>query len=178
MEYTYEQWTTARQWAREAGYTKEAPPESVLDMIFSLPEPNPLLADIPEEERDKHIGCAIDASGKRGWLTSVGKNESYILVPHETGAREMYTYNKLITLLRDEPRMAIPGVTPKPEPRMLTTLDDFEIAPSGTVIHSAINILQKAGNMWWVCGSSNPRTNREAHELCDPATVICWGGPE
>lgn len=149
MDYTREQWIIAQQWAKNVSPSNSmTTTAAIAQVVLSSPEPTLVLADVPEDKRNQHVGCAVTVNGKRGWLSWLGAVTSSVLFPCSTGVNrsdgvdQQQQLNTDIILLLDEPRMVIPGVTPEVGQRVLSTLEDFKSAPEGAVVLTATGTLK------------------------------------
>lgn len=175
MDYTYSQWKRAQEWVQDKPSSVDTPAGAAAEIIRALPEPNLTLSEVHVGERYKYRGYRVDVNGERGWLYQTGELESSVLFPYSEDGGNRRFFNTDITLHPDEPRMTMPGFTPEPVTQALTTLEDFQNAPNGTIAEDSANVMKKSGNRWWVCGSMGWMSSVDAHDQYPHMVVVKWG---
>ncbi|WP_288833722.1 hypothetical protein [uncultured Corynebacterium sp.] len=185
--YTRDDYQKAMAWLTEMKSSDKswsAGEAAVYRILRSLPEPTEItFADLAEEEWPDYWGCAVEHKkhGRKGW--ALGRDlDGYITVLVEgEGLPTTLWFPESTTIFPDEPRLHIPGHTPEPtpdHPTTLTTEEDYQDAPAGTVVASGDSPERvwirgerygwfEVGKVGFVCSSTMAERGS--------ATVLRWG---
>ncbi|WP_288833691.1 hypothetical protein [uncultured Corynebacterium sp.] len=146
LNYTHADYEKAMEWLTKMesiatlGTIDEE--QAVLRILRSLPEPTPItFVDIPTDKWAEHWGSAVEnrQHGWKGWALGTDSDGAIVVLIEENGLPTLWWWPENTTILPDEPRLHIPGITPEPtpdHPATLTTEEDYQDAPAGTVVAS------------------------------------------
>ena len=175
----------ARQWAEHAKTLKVSSPEVVAasEYILATTTP-PSMADV-EWDGDKHFlaGATLDTEESAEEMVMCGftrDGEIYVVEPNPGRGKRGY-WPMPGDLTPNGKKYELVEVTGDEHTETLTTVEDYEDAPEGTVVSSpgAVPAMKNRDGRWRAVGITTPLTSGSlALGAESPATVLRWGWGE
>ena len=163
----------AREWATSTSPRGDAKTLAAIEHIMAT-TPEPTMADVEWSDEKHHLAGATSRGGDEVVMMWNDVDETKQIICHDSAWEPD-------RLTPNGKKYRLVEVTGDEHPETLTTWEDFDNAPEGTVVSSpgAVPAMKNRDGRWRAVGITTPLTSGSlALGAESPATVLRWGWGE